>query len=437
MANRKLLLVSYQFPPVGGIPVQRALSLARYLPEEGWTIHVLTAANPSVPTLDPGLLSRVPKTVRITRTFTPEIPYRWKQAIWKMLGGSKKAQQQVATPEAKSHPTTSGVMGRLRGLFNPDPEVVWVPFAIRAARRIMRREEIGTVLVTAPPFSSFLVGLALKREFPHLRLVADFRDEWLDFYLSAFDFYRNNEAIRRRSAGIERAVVEQSSLVLAVTLTTRDTLRSRYPEIPAGRFHTLPNGYDPAAFEQFQHRPHGSQRVVVAHVGTVYGTASPRFYLDGLDRLRPESAQRIETRFIGRITPQEAPLLEGRGSTIVQTGFLPQAEALRQMEAADFLLITMTHAPSMPGKLYEYLASGKPILAIARSGGELARILDETGAGWWADPDEPGAVERLLERAILANDGKTPFPVRREEAVRRYERPRLAKELSRILEEQP
>ena len=179
--------------------------------------------------------------------------------------------------------STSRLAGEARKLLAPDPEVAWVPFATHMASAIIRRHRIGTVLLTAPPFSIFMTGNALKRRFPHLNIIADFRDEWLNFYLKTFD--SGSSSIRERAAAIERETVESASLVLSVTPSIIREIRERYPEQPDAKFVYLPNGYDPDAFAAFKPRRHGTERVVVTFVGTVYKASSPRYFLDALDAL--------------------------------------------------------------------------------------------------------------------------------------------------------
>jgi hypothetical protein len=134
--SHHILIVSYMFPPAGGIAVQRALSFARYLPECGCRVTVLTARNPAVPMRDESLLAKIPPTVAVERTFTPEIPFSAREALWKLLGrGGGKGTPGAAGTNA------GGLGGRVkrlaRDVLKPDPEVVWVPFArlAPAARR--------------------------------------------------------------------------------------------------------------------------------------------------------------------------------------------------------------------------------------------------------------------------------------------------------------
>jgi len=166
--------------------------------------------------------------------------------------------------------------------------------------------------------------------------------------------------------------------------------------------------------------------MVVTHVGTAYKTASPRFYLDALDDMPEDIRSRVETRFIGRISEAEESVLKERKSPVRTLGFMPQTDALRQMEDTDYLLLTMTNDISLPGKLFEYLATGKPILALSPKGGEVDRILRETGAGWCVDPGDRAGIQAMLRMAFDgSHSGPAHFP-RNEPLIRSFERPALA-----------
>jgi glycosyltransferase involved in cell wall biosynthesis len=430
--RRKILLVSYLFPPNGGIAVQRALSFAKYLPPLGYEVHVLKARNASGPVQDPGLLKHIPPQVRIHEAFTPEIPFHFRQKIWSLLSRKKPASSadKTPTPAGASRPSLPARL--IRRILCPEPEILWVPFAVRKLAKIIERENIDTVLVTVPPFSALVVGTHIKRRFPHIRLISDFRDEWLSFYLKDFDF-QNSAETRRRAETIERESIEASDLVIAVTPTSLQTIRDRYPDQPDSKFACLPNGYDPESFASFRAREHSGAQVVVTHMGTLYKTASPRYYLDALDTLPDEIRSRFETRFVGRIADSERSVLEGRKSDIRILGFMPQTEALRQTEETDFLLLTMTNEISLPGKLFEYLATGKPILALAAAGSEVHQILAETGSGWCADPFDPAAIQAMLRKAVQYREQAASNI--QWDKVRRYERPRLTAELAGLIEE--
>lgn len=429
----KLLIVSYLFPPNGGIAVQRALSLAKYLPACGFEVHVLKARNAASPADDPGLLQHIPPSVRVHDAFTPEIPFHLRQRIWKFMSRSSKP---AAGPSEKTgKPGPSGwkaLFSRLaRRIFCPEPEILWVPFAVRRARKIVRRYAIDAILITAPPFSAFVAGTKLKREFPQLKLIADFRDEWLTFYLKDFDF-QNSPHTRRRAAEIERETVEQSDLVVAVTESSLQEIRNRYPEQPDAKFVCVHNGYDPEVVRPFPPRRRTNDKVIVTHVGTVYKTASPQYYLDALDALPPEIRSRFETRFIGRISEDLREVLEHRQSEIKILGFLAQKQALEHVAETDFLLLTMTNDISLPGKLFEYLAMGRPILALSRSHGEVRRILESTRTGWCADFNDQAALQSMLRRAAAEDATASPFAPDWN-AIRCFERPILTRKYGALI----
>ncbi len=422
MKKRKLLILTYLFPPAGGISVQRALSMARYLPECGFDVHVLRAGNAESPVHDPALLDKVPPSVQVHSAMTLEVPFALRHRIWALLGKSGKSAVKATAPG----PQKSSSLTRLaQRILCPEPEVLWVPFAIRKASAIIRKHSIDTLLVTAPPFSAFLAGNALKRRFPHLRYVADFRDEWLTFYLNNNEF-QNNEFARRKAPKIERETIEAADLVVAVTESSLREIRGRYPGQPDGKFHCVSNGFDPAAFAGFEARTSNEPRVMVTHVGTIYRNSSPRYYFEALARLPETLRGEFHTRFIGRLTDPERQTLEeqsGRGISVGIAGFMPQQQALRFMEDTDYLLMTMTDPISMPGKLYEYLATGKPILAIAPRGSEVDRMIRGNQLGWCAEPDNPVEIAEMLMSAYRVRNGMEVFRGRNAEVAKQYERP--------------
>jgi hypothetical protein len=425
---KRILIVSYLFPPLGGIGVQRALSLAKYLPLCGYEVHVLTARNAAGPVYDPDLLKSIPAGVRIHNAPTAEIPFVLRQKIWKWT--DRKGDRRSHAAVGAGGQQKSFVTSVAQRILCPEPEIMWTPWAARRAKSIVNRHAIEVVLVTAPPFSAFLVGNAVKRDFPNVRLVSDFRDEWLTFYLNNNDF-QNNPHARRRAPEIERETIQRSDLVVAVNESSLSEIRSRYPQEPDGKFACVPNGYDPDAFAGISPLKHEGRGVVVAHGGTVYKNATPRFYLDALDALPDEVRAQVETWFVGRIANEETGSLHNRKSVVRVFDFLPQRDALTELSKADYLLLTMTDPISIPGKLYEYLALDKPILAFTPPGSEVSRLIEETGAGWQLDPAQPQASRRMLAD-ILAR--KQPAPRQDRAAVRRYERPNLVAEYSAKIE---
>ena len=430
---RKILLITYAFPPVGGIMVQRILSLAKYLPAQGFEVHVLTPRNPATPVFDHELLKQVPAEVVVHRSFTPEPPFYLRKKIWDRISPPSKGEQKAAASNG-SVSLKSRISNAVKRQLTPDVQVLWTPFAIRRASAIIRKHNIDTVLVTAPPFSLFLVGNELKRRFPQIKLISDFRDEWLRFMLTDFAFLSGDE-FRLKAERIERETIESSDLVVAVTRTSLQEIRGRYPRQPDSKFAFIPNGYDPQVFQGFTQRRHEGANTVITHVGTAYKTSSPAYFLDALRSLPDETRSHIETRFIGRIAETEQQLLDSYKEIVKVHGFMPQQQAMRFMEETDYLLLTMTNDFSLPGKLFEYMASGKTVLALSPRGGEVDVILRETGGGWCVEHSDPDAIRDMLLRAVAAVHSGNSDLQRDEAAVRRYERPRLVAELAGIIKD--
>lgn len=438
MSQRRLLIISYVFPPVGGIMVQRVLSFARYLPKHGIDVHVLSCWNPATPVMDHSLLKLVPPEVKTFTAFTPEPPFYLRKKVWGLLSGGDGAAKPAAPVETEKPAPPRGIKGAIKSavqkIISPDAQVLWTRFAKRKAEQIIRKHAIDTVLITAPPFSLFLVGNHLKRKFPHIRLISDFRDEWLRFMLTDFDFMSGDDT-RRQAEEIERDTIESSDMVIAVTKASLDEISSRYPKQPRSKFACVSNGFDPTLFDGFESREPSGPKVIVTHNGTAYKTSSPVFYLDALDSLPEEIRSRIETRFIGRIAETETHLFENRKAKIELCGFLPQKEAIRRVAETDYLLLTMTNDFSLPGKLFEYTATGKPVLALSPTGGEVDRMLSETRTGWNVPHDDPAAIRAMLTRAVEAARDPEKLPKTDWEAVRRYERPRVAEQLAGLIQD--
>ena len=227
----------------------------------------------------------------------------------------------------------------------------------------------------------------------------------------------------------------RKTIVVAVTDSSLREIRQRYPTQPHTKFHCLPNGYDPVVLADFKPRRHEGRRVIVTHMGTIYKNSSPRYYLKALDSLPEEVRDRFETRFIGRVVDGERPFLDASLSPVKILGFMSQSEAFRYVEEADYLLLTMTDSISMPGKFYEYMATGKPILALSPPNGEVQQILRATGVGWCADPGDQEAIRQLLLNALAQAETGGCGCQPNWEAIRRYERPRLVEEYGTLIRE--
>jgi len=398
----KLLLITYSFPPAAGVGVLRAHSLARYLPESGVQVEVLTARNAAAVGQDASLLQQLPAGVVVHRTWALDLPFAVRKFIKRQLARKGEQAQKPQAPVQDAPASANPIKQLVANLLLPDPQVGWLPFAWPAARRRIRKHHIDAVLITVPPFSSALLVSRLRRAFPSLPIVLDFRDEWLYTTLDLVSF-NNNAKARDVAATAEAASVTDATCVVCVTEAATRALQNRYPQLPPERFVCIPNGYDrtplPVAFpapDSDLGRP-----ITLTYAGTVYGSTDPTSFVDAVLSLPSELRTRLRLRFIGHIeTPAYRATLERLGTQVELLGFMPQAQALQELETTDYLLL-ITHDPiNVAAKLYDYISSGKPILAAVHPEGDVRDIVERTRTGWCADVRDPQTIAKLLREAI-------------------------------------
>jgi glycosyltransferase involved in cell wall biosynthesis len=409
-----VLLVNYTFPPVGGVNVLRVASLARYLPAHGIRVDVLTTRNPSSVGTDPSLLNDVPAEVTVHRTITLDLPFGVKKTIKRLLTGSRPPTEQAPKDAAPSNPNSAkpNPLKRIvQDALLPDPQVTWVPILTRAAHRIVRDRKIDLVLISCAPFSTLRLAETLRKQFPRLPIVLDFRDEWLSttFDVASFNFSRTERA-RTFSVEAEARAVRSATSVVSVTEASRREIRSRYPQEPEQKFEYIPNGFDatrivPSTWAQ---GPRKDSRIVVAYVGSVYASTEPTMLVEALKSLPEELRSRFLIRFIGHIEePRYRAALLELGAMVELQGYLPQREALAAMNEADYVLLVTHDRLNVSAKFYDYIGAGKPILACLHPEGDARRLLEQLHAGWWADSGDVAAMRRLFVEA--ANRGTPPF----------------------------
>ena len=426
-----LLLITFSFPPAGGVGVLRALSLAKYLPENGVRVDVLTARNAPAVGKDPLLLKEVPAEVKVHRTWTLDLPFWLRKSVKRIVTGGKAK----AAPSAVQVRGGNPIKQFIGNLLLPDPQVGWLPFALPAAKRIIRERAIDVVIVTVPPFSSVRLISRLRKVFPELPLLVDFRDEWLTTTLDLVSFNSNNRA-RMIAHKAEAEAVRDATAVVLVTEAARRELRSRYPGVPKERFVCVPNGYDapaPTAKSALGTPVVPRERLVLTYIGTVYGSTAPGAFVEAVLGLPKEARSRLLVRFIGHIeTPAYRELLLSLGDTVELKGFVPQVEALAAIRDTDYLLLITHDRINVAAKFYDYLGGGKPILGAVHPEGDVRRLLDETRAGRWASVNDPGAIRQMLIDAV-ANSATAHQPD--YERIAAYHRRPLAAHYAAVLKE--
>lgn len=438
MPPLNVLLVSYIFPPVGGTGAMRAASLARYLPEDDIRLDVLTTRNPAAVGTDASLLKDIPPSVTVHRTLTLDLPFGMKKGLKRFLMGAKSSKKAAASQQVA--PKENRKPGLLKRIFDnvllPDPQVTWFPVLSRAAPRIIRDRKIDVVLITVPTFSNLLLIKRLRKQFPNLLIVADFRDEWIttSFELVSFSFSDSPRAqqVARR---IEAETVANATAIVTVTDAARRRIHSRYPQEPDSKFYLVPNGFDATKMTRSgPAAPRNDGKVLLTHVGSIYPSTAPSSLVDAINQLPHEVKSRLKLRFIGHIEePRFKEALLGLGDMVELYGYLPQRDALAAMNETDYVLL-LNHDPLNVGnKFYDYVGGGKPILGAVHPDGETRHLLEQMRGGWWAGIDDVEGVRKLLLDAV--NRGDTLLQEFRpdKELIAQYERAVLARRYARLL----
>lgn len=397
-ADASALIVSYMWPPAGGVGSQRVLKLAKYLPEHGYTPTVLTVANPSVPLLDESLMGELPAGISVLRARTLEPEYATKALHWKGAGTAEQ-------PGAWLAKTKRGLSTVARQVLIPDPQVLWQPDAQRVllGRLLQRRESV--VCVTAPPFSAFL-SAPLVRLVGRVGLVLDYRDEWLTLR-TQYEMLSRLGSVAGHA--MEYGVLRCADAITVATDAFREHLLERFGFLDPGRVVTITNGYDPDDYAEhlLDRTSPPSDRFVLAYAGTIFRQNSPKGLIGALRRLHarePQLARLLRVRFIGRIVETERKLFEGTEALGVErVGFIDRDQVMPALAAAHMtmcLLDTMPGAERIyPAKVFELMRLGRPCLTIAPEGA-LTALARKHELGPVVSPRDENAIADMLASAL-------------------------------------
>jgi hypothetical protein len=373
------------FPPMGGGGVHRPLSFVRYLPEHGWRTTVVTPEGSAYWVSDPTLADRVPASCRVIRTRT------W-SGQWLLARTGPKGGR---GPQRRSS-RGFGVARRVASaVLVPDSYVGWYPFAVRAALAVARAERVDALYSTSPPETAHLVGATLHRR-TGLPWLADFRDPWMNLHLLA-----PPTPWHERLHRAWEAKVCASAAVVATTCWHAARLRASYPR---ARVLRISNGYDGDETRSVASIVPPARPFRIVHAGTLTQRRSAVPFLEGLAAFfaaRPDARGEVQVEFIG---PREdendrAVARLGLESWVRFRDTVPHAETLREERAAHVLLlikhVDVRYDGLVPGKLYEYIGLGRPVLALAPPG-EAADLIRTLRRGMIASPSAPAEIAAAI-----------------------------------------
>lgn len=383
---KRVLIISYYWPPSGGSGVQRWVKFSKYLPSEGWMPVIYTPENPELIAVDNSLASEVPEEVEVIRTpiFEPYGIYR------KLTGKKGGAQSGEVNPVSASDKSLSRRLSLfIRGnFFIPDPRCLWIGPSVKFLKNYLKKHPVDVIVSTGPPHSMHLIArkVALATSIPW---IADFRDPWTRMFY--FKHLSLTPAAKRIHARLEKKVLDSATAVVAVSPPVRDEFR----QMTVTPVSLITNGFDETDLEKVE--PDGFFNIT--HTGLFAADGIPDVLWKVLaDKSRNDELfrQKLKIRLVGKTDTEIISSLADAGleNNVVNLGYQPHSVAVHEQAKATIMLLPLRKEPEykavLPGKLFEYLASGHKILGIGQPDGAMASILDETGRGktfWWEDED--------------------------------------------------
>lgn len=436
---KRVLVVSYLFPPTGDVGVHRTLRFIKWLPTFDWQPVVLTARNAKVQNLEPSLLEKVPQDVPVHRCYSFEA----------LNAGTTVGATNGKTDASRTKWFLHAIPGGLWShLAVPDEKRGWVPFAVRSGARLANEHRFDAIYVTGKPFSSYLIGEALSRRLD-IPWVMDLRDLWT--------LNRRVKPKNRWHAywnpRLERRLVSSAAAVIANTPGNRDDFIRKFAECSADRFFTITNGYDRDDFRDLPRQKY--EKFTISYSGafyyrkkqardkSIYETYSPRYLFQAIATLfaeDPGMQQRTQLVFTGSGCRKARGLVAEYGleSNVRLRGWISYRESLEVLLRSHLLPLMLSSGDEsrgwIPSKLFQYIGAGTPVLAMVPQG-DVADIVAETEAGEVVPPDDVDAIRDAVRRAyeqFVAGVTPSRYNVERVES---YEARELSRKLASCLEE--
>jgi glycosyltransferase involved in cell wall biosynthesis len=443
---KKVLIISYYFPPSGGPGVQRVLKFVKYLPEFGWQPVVLTVKDGDFPARDESLLNEIPKDVKVFRTDIFE-PYNY----YRKLTGRKKGQAiDVDNIEKGSKKRFSDRISEFirATFFIPDARRGWKKYAVKEGKKIIDTEKPDLIFSSSPPYTCALIAMELKKyagkKGRKIPWVSDFRDAWTDYLTTPNRWFLPKKIDKK----YERTSLDKADVLTIVASGMKDDFDKKYPQISKKtKYVLLRNGFDSDDYKNAQYENKTNEKFTVVYTGSMYGKRNPYYFLDTVAELVNQGKvdiDKIKFIFIGRMGGDiqnylnESPLK----NAIEVIPYVPHSESVNYLMKADVMLLIIDEdiysKMILSGKMFEYLGAalitGKPVFAIAGEG-EAKELIEETQSGIVIPHHNP---EILKEQYLKLYNGffennNTFLP--NNQAIKNYDRKFLTSKLAQVFNE--
>lgn len=429
MQEKKILIITYYWPPAGGPGVQRWLKFAKYLPEFGWKPVIFTPENPSYPLLDESLMKDIPENLEIIKTKIWE-PYQLAEKLNKSNKKFKAGQFDVGKNQSWKSKLSIWVRGNF---FIPDARVFWVKPSVKFLEQYLKENKIDVVVTSGPPHSLHLIGLNLKKKLPNLKWIADFRDPWTEIsYYKHLKLTKNSDKKHRQ---LESEVFRNADITLATSYTDAENFRQN-----GANAICITNGFDESDASIPLRITNKKTKFTLSYIGVLEQLRNPENLwksLNDLVKTNVDFAKNFCVKFVGRIDDKILNSIENSSlqNHIENLGYLSHDKALQEMADSSLLLITNFPNDSskgiIPGKIFEYLATGKQIISFGPNQADVSKILEETNAGKHFSYNDSEAIKSfILEKFELWKNGNLNDNIQN---IEKFSRKNLTKQLAEIL----
>jgi len=423
---RKALIITYYWPPAGGPGVQRWLKFVKYLPEFGIEPIVYTPENPNYPILDKSLLGEVPKGITVLKQPIKE-PYKFAKIF------SRKKSQTISKgiiKERNSQSVLERIMLYIRGnFFIPDARKFWVKPSVNYLSKFINNNEVDIVITTGPPHSLHLIGMQLKK-IVGVKWVADFRDPWTTIG------YHKKLKLTKHSQSKHEKLEHQVLYSVDKIIVTSESTKKEFEQKTNKPVEVITNGYDYISLDKAEL----DTKFTLSHVGSLLSERNPKVLWQVLKELIEENEEfknAFQLNLVGSISEDVLNSIEKFISTdyINKVGYVSHNESIKYQRQSQLLLLIEIDSEEtksiVPGKLFEYMVSNRPIIAIGPNSSDIEHILRETNAGRYFDYSDFD----LIKETILLHFKAFQKGELKSHAIglQKYSRRELTKKLANLI----
>lgn len=410
---KKVLIVANSFPPMGGAGVQRSVKFVKHLRKFDYEPVVLTRKMEKIEVRDETFLKDIPKGVKVFRTkaFEPT-----------ELTGVLRIPGKV-----------------INKFLIPDGRRLWAESSKKTAVELMKKENIDYIYTTSAPYSSHLLGLYVKRQMPEVKWIVDFRDEWTN---NPYTLDNPYSAWRtKKEKKMEHAVLTEADALITNTPVMRDNFLKNHG-IKGDNFYVIPNGYDEEDFAGYDKKPVVNDKFTMVYTGALYGRRKPDTFFEALRQLVKENeidGNKVHVKLFGNYYKDRLQKVIDDFDVTDQieiVGYVPHDVCIKEQMGSDALVLiegTGRGAEAFyTGKIFEYMNTGRPVLAMLPEKGVAADLVRESNIGIVADTDNVEQIKANIKQYYVAwEKGELTFEPK-QEVVERYERKRLTEKLAEV-----